>query len=99
VEVDARERVGKLAAELLRQRVRVLHRVELHHPLRFGDVIGLERKDLRPDEVLRLHLNLISAARACAGRPSPSARVLAILPSEAAALFDTEMTLVRFWKS
>jgi hypothetical protein len=40
-----------------------------------------------------------SAARACAGRPSPYASVAAMRPSVFAPAWETRIRLVRFWKS
>jgi hypothetical protein len=50
VQLHAREVLRQLAPHRRGQRVGVLHRVELHHAVAVGDVIGLEREDLRPDQ-------------------------------------------------
>src|SRR5262249_4434225 len=105
---DARKRVGDLALQLWRQPVGVLHGVELHQPIRLRDGVRAHRAHLVADDLfgtrahrlpLPLSCSLISAERACAGRPSPAASVAAILPSFCAPLRETAMTLERFWKS
>jgi hypothetical protein len=96
IDFHPRKARSKLACQVLGQPIRVFHRVELDHPLGLCDVIGAEREDLGPDEVCGLHRILAAAERACACKPSPSARVAAMRPRRAAPSGDTPITLVRF---
>src|SRR5204862_1142925 len=99
IDFDARQALGELAREVLRQAVWVLHRVELDHALGIGDGIGAQRENLGADQGCGRHRILAVAERACACNPSPSASVAAIRPRRCAPSRDTPITLVRFWKS
>ena len=108
VDGDLRERRVEARPDRVRQRERVLHRVELDHALRRGDGVRRQGAKLRPHD--RGHdARRVESGRtvahesirywalaACAGSPSPRASVAAIAPSVRAPSRDTAITLVRF---
>ncbi len=100
VDRHLREPARERLADLRRQAIGILHRVELHHALRGRRVIGGEREDLAAHEARgRFHFMRHSALNAWASRPSARASVAAALPRMSAASRDTPITLERFWKS
>ena len=100
------EPLAQRALQLGRQPVRVLHRVELDHAGRRLDGVGVHALHVVADQARQLRrqgsghgLSLISAARACACRPSPCASTEATRPSDCAPASLTSIRLLRFWKS
>ncbi len=108
IDGDLRERGTEPAPHRIRQRERVLHRVELDHAFRGGDRVRRQGANLRSHDRGHdasrvesgrtvVHESIrYSALAACAGSPSPRASVAAIAPSVRAPSRDTAITLVRF---
>ena len=109
VDRDPAEALAELLLQRLGQAKRVLHRVELDQAAALLDRVGVHRAHVLAEDAGsaraavvahdRPASSRISAARACASRPSPRASSAAIGPSAAAPRSLTSIRLLRFWKS
>src|SRR5688500_7245494 len=82
--------------------MRIFHRIELDQTRRGLNRVGMHTLHVASQELLEVAAHrfiLISAAQACACKPSPCASSDAIKPSVCAPASLTSMMLLRFWKS